>query len=266
MQALASILQIATPLLHNAALHHVQSVCVGAAGALANPPAARSLAQSLAAALPASRVAVTSDAITSHAGALGGRPGVVLAIGTGVAAICVNPAGIVTRADGWGPWLGDEGGGAWLGLQGLRAALRAHDGRGPATTLAAAATARFGPLASLPTLLERSANPARLAASFAPDLAAAAQAGDAIAAALMAEAVQALAATVRAAASAWPAQAPLAITGGLANHLILPLLAALPAFASVPAEGSSIDGAHRLATDRQTALEPTICRTHDASL
>ena len=126
----------------------VDEVIVGAAGALAAPDAARALGEALLAALRAKRVAVTSDAVIAHAGALDGNPGVVLIAGTGVVAVAIGADGTLRTAGGWGPWLGDEGGGAWIGAAGLRAALRAHDGRGPSTTLldaAAPASARRRP-------------------------------------------------------------------------------------------------------------------------
>ncbi|MHA7653651.1 BadF/BadG/BcrA/BcrD ATPase family protein [Mycobacterium sp. ML4] len=113
----------------------VEEVVVGAAGALAAPQAARALGDALLAALPAHRVTVTSDAVIAHAGALNGEPGIVLIAGTGVVALTIEADGSLRTADGWGPWLGDEGGGAWIGAAGLRAAVRAVDGRGPATTL-----------------------------------------------------------------------------------------------------------------------------------
>ena len=125
-------------------LEGVDEVVVGAAGALAAPDAARELGEALLRSLPAERVAVTSDAVLAHAGALGGEPGVVLIAGTGVVALAIDADGALRTADGWGPWLGDEGGGAWIGASGLRAALRALDGRGPSTALLDAARARFG--------------------------------------------------------------------------------------------------------------------------
>jgi N-acetylmuramic acid 6-phosphate etherase len=67
----------------------------------------------------AQRVAVTSDAVIAHAGALNGEPGVVLIAGTGVVAPAIHADGTLRTADGWGPWLGDEGGGAWIGAAGL---------------------------------------------------------------------------------------------------------------------------------------------------
>src|SRR5882762_4263734 len=113
----------------------VEELIVGAAGALTAPGAARALGEALLVSLRAERVAVTSDGVIAHAGALDGKPGVVLIAGTGVVALAIGADGALRTADGWGPWLGDEGGGAWIGTAGLRAALRAHDGRGPSTVL-----------------------------------------------------------------------------------------------------------------------------------
>src|SRR6201991_2503847 len=93
---------------------------VGAAGALTAPDAARALGDGLLTSLRVERVAVTSDAVIAHAGALNGEPGVVLIAGTGVAALAIGADGALRTADGWGPWLGDEGGGAWIGAGGLR--------------------------------------------------------------------------------------------------------------------------------------------------
>ncbi len=145
--AQAAILAVASE------LGPVDEVIVGAAGALAAPDAARALGDALLASLRVDRVAVTSDAVIAHAGALNGEPGVVLIVGTGVVALAIGADGALRTADGWGPWLGDEGGGAWIGAAGLRAALRAHDGRGPSTTLldaarAASARRRPGPRSS----------------------------------------------------------------------------------------------------------------------
>ena len=261
--ALGAILQVAAPLLRAAGLTRVDAVGVGAAGALADRAAAQVLAERLCAALPAGRVMVASDATTSHVGALGGGPGVTLAIGTGAVAIAVGSSGEMRRSDGWGPWLGDEGSGAWLGLQGLRAALRAHDGRGPPTLLADAAATRFGPLASLASQMESSASPPRLAASFAADVAAAAETGDAVAVSLLEQACAALASAVRSVLPPEP-DIRLALIGGLANleaGLVRPLLAALaPAVSPVAPLGTSLDGARRLAVDTGTVHESALCR------
>src|SRR5580693_5110485 len=208
----------------------VDEVIVGAAGALAAPDAARALGDALLASLRAERVAVTSDAVIAHAGALDGEPGVVLIAGTGVVALAIGADGVLRTADGWGPWLGDEGGGAWIGAAGLRAALRAHDGRGPCTTLLDAARARFGAPQTWPAQLTGAA----ALASFAPDVLAAE--GDAAALAIVSAAAEALAATARAAGDG-----PVAMVGGLAGVEALREQLDL-----VAAAGDALDGALRL--------------------
>ncbi|WP_372508536.1 BadF/BadG/BcrA/BcrD ATPase family protein, partial [Mycobacterium palustre] len=107
--ALAAILAVATD------LGPVDEAIVGAAGAEAAPHAARALGEALLTGLAVRRVAVTSDAVIAHAGAFQGKPGVVLIAGTGVVALAIDADGSLRRADGWGAWLGDEGGGAWIG-------------------------------------------------------------------------------------------------------------------------------------------------------
>lgn len=265
----AAILAVAAPLLRAAGLVRLQTMGVGVAGALAMPEAARELAGRLCVSLAAGAVAVASDAITSHAGALGGEAGVVLAVGTGVVVLAIGPDRVAHRADGWGPWLGDEGGGAWIGLHGLRAALRAADGRGPPTLLQAATERRFGPFSGLAGQIASHDSPPRLAATFAPDVAQAAQAGDAVAAALLREAAGALAATVRAAASRLTGTepVPLAIVGGLAglgSVLLDPLLQALhdgaPLLDRVAAQGTALDGARLLALGTDTLHEHCVIR------
>jgi glucosamine kinase len=242
------------------------TLSVGAAGAVAAPDAAAELARRLANVAGVQAVAVTSDAVTAHAGALGGEAGVVLAAGTGVVATAVDAAGRFVRVDGWGPLLGDEGSGGWIGLEGLRAALRANDGRGPSTQLAARASEHFGiVLDDLPRLLGDSDNPALIAASFAPVVAAAAGA-DSIAAQIVADAASALARTVLAAVdrSGLRPPAPYAITGGLANlgaSLLGPLDHAIAgAVERRPALGAPIDGAALLAAETATAVEPLVIR------
>lgn len=208
----------------------VDEVIVGAAGALAAPDAARALGDALLKSLGAQRVGITSDAVIAHAGALGGKPGAVLIVGTGVVALAIDANGALRTADGWGPWLGDEGGGAWIGAAGLRAALRAHDGRGPSTTLLDAARARFGAPETWPARLSGAAE----VASFAPYVLAARD--DAAALAISSAAAEALAATARAVGDG-----PVAMVGGLAG--VQALRAQLDV---IPAAGDALDGALQL--------------------
>jgi hypothetical protein len=69
-------------------------VGVGAAGALSAPAAAADLAVRLAGSLPGASLAVTSDAVIAHAGAAGGAPAVVAALGTGVTVLGLGPTGV----------------------------------------------------------------------------------------------------------------------------------------------------------------------------
>ena len=263
------VLAIARELLRAAGVRRVDAVCVGAAGALAAPEAARALAGAVLAGLPAEETAVTSDAVTAHAGALGRATGVVLAAGTGAVAVGVGTGGTFAVVDGWGPWLGDEGGGAWIGTAGLRAALRAHDGRGEPTALLEAAVAEFGALSRLPTVLDEGGNPARRAASFAPAVARAAAEGDRAAVGILHSAATALSGAVAAAArrSCGPDPAPVVLTGGLVNlgaPLLTPLYAALaelaPALRPQPPLGDPLGGARLLALPAEGPHEPLITR------
>ncbi len=269
-----AILAVARKLLQGAGLTCVATVVVGAAGALSAPAAARELAERLLVALPAMRLAVTSDAVIAHAGALAGQPGVVLAVGTGAVAIGVGRDGAFTRVDGCGPWLGDDGSGAWLGLTGLRSVLRGEDGRGPPTSLREAALTRFGAIADLPVLIGGDANPARQAARFAGDVIRAAASGDAIARDLLAQAVRALVTTARAAVarSGLPEPVPVALIGGLLDaELVLraQLQAGLldgPVRVQIQAAvGTALDGARQLAERTDTIYEARLLRVWTAS-
>ncbi|ASQ91874.1 BadF/BadG/BcrA/BcrD ATPase family protein [Streptomyces sp. 11-1-2] len=271
--ARAAVRAAVLPLLDRELSLRPATVCVGAAGAAAAPEAARALAVALLEDLPVNEVAVTSDAVTAHAGALGGRTGVVLAIGTGSVAVGIGDDGSYARVDGWGPWLGDEGGGAWIGAAGLRGALRAHDGRGPDTALLAAAVERFGDPDRLPSAVSRDGNQARTIASFAPDVARVAAAGDTTASVIVRDAAGALAEAVLAAARRTGGGAlAVTITGGLTGlgePLLGPLRSALtdsprPLELRSPL-GDPLDGAGLLALNASAPHEPHVARVRRAT-
>nr|WP_319247692.1 BadF/BadG/BcrA/BcrD ATPase family protein [uncultured Celeribacter sp.] len=86
------------------------------------------------------RIAVLEDALAAYRqvtivgdgyGALvdvtKGQPGMVIAVGTGVAAMRLDADGCVRTASGWGFPAGDLGSGAWIGLQAVGALTRALD-------------------------------------------------------------------------------------------------------------------------------------------
>jgi glucosamine kinase len=264
-----AIMAVVAPLLTRMGVLAVDRSCIGAPGALVDPERARQLAQKLVVSIPSGAVAVTSDAITSHAGALAGDPGVVLAAGTGAVVVAIGAAGQFQRVDGWGPWLGDEGSGAWLGRAGLRAAARAYDGRGPATRLQATAQAQFGAVGTLAVRLGADPNPARTVAAFAPAVAEAARQGDEVATQLMRDAAMALADSVITGAAVLneASPVPVVILGGLTKMgavLMDPLLEALShgeaGLQVRPAKGTSSDGARWLATHDQGIHEPWMVR------
>jgi N-acetylglucosamine kinase-like BadF-type ATPase len=94
----------------------------------------RRIAQTLELAAP-EHVGAGHDARAALAGALNGRPGVVLIAGTGSSCYGRTVTGESWMAGGWGALLADEGSGYWLGVEAMTAAVRAHDGRGPETVL-----------------------------------------------------------------------------------------------------------------------------------
>lgn len=219
----------------------IDTLGVGAAGAWFAPEAAAGLAAALAARTGA-RVAVASDVVTAHAGALDGAAGVLLIAGTGAVALGVDPSG-ARLVDGWGPELGDFGSGSWLGREALRAVLRAHDGLAAPTALTAALAAPVGPPSAVQAWLAADGALARRLATLAPLVLAAAD-DDPVARGIVEEAVRLLAATTAAAAGATE---DVALHGGLTDHdgFRAALTRALEARGHrvVPARGGAMDGA-----------------------
>ncbi|MEW2259086.1 BadF/BadG/BcrA/BcrD ATPase family protein [Streptomyces sp. NPDC047869] len=250
---MAQLLPLARGLTTRAGVGELGTAVVGAAGFATLGDALRAeLPGLLARELGVRSVALAADAVTAYVGALGPRPGAVVAGGTGLIAIGTD-LHRWHRADGWGHLLGDCGGGAWIGRAGLEAALRAHDGRdGGSAPLRAGAEEQFGPLPGLPGLLyPRSDRPALLA-SFAPRVAACAP-HDPVAAGILRAAARAMA---ESAAAVCPASgaAEVALTGGLFNMgdpLVVPvreeLAHRLPRARLVPAEGDPLHGCVRIA-------------------
>ncbi|MFF3643284.1 N-acetylglucosamine kinase [Streptomyces sp. NPDC002564] len=252
---LAQLLPMARALLERAGGGRITAVTVGAAGlATLGDDLRGALPAALAKALGVRRTALAADAVTAYAGALGDRPGAVVAAGTGLIALGTDLRAW-HRADGWGHLLGDCGGGAWIGRAGLDAAMRAYDGRrGGSAALLARAEQRFGPPAGLPgQLYPRTDRPAVLA-SFAPDVAACA-ADDPVADGILRAAARHIG---ESAAAVCPrTDVPeVALTGGL-FRLGEPLLAPLrdelteqlPHARPVTAAGDPLDGALRMAAD-----------------
>ena len=141
-----------------------------------------------------------NDSVVAWAGAFLGKPGALIASGSGAVAFAVGNSGCSARADGLGHWLGDAGSGYDIGRRGLRAALAALDGRGPATRLteqfrAIAGSSQpewIGWIARLDTSISHAHGQL---CSFAPSVMEAAAAGDAVARSILNESGAALAST-----------------------------------------------------------------------
>jgi glucosamine kinase len=90
------------------------------------------------------RLQLETDAYTSLLGAHGGRPGAMLAFGTGSVGLALHADGRRIGVGGWGFPSGDDGSGAVLGLRALNLAQRVLDGMVPACPLADAVIAATG--------------------------------------------------------------------------------------------------------------------------
>lgn len=236
----------------------IAALAIGAAGMATLGERLRAeLPGALAAELGVRRLALAADAVTAYAGALGQRPGAVVAGGTGMIALGTDLSDW-RRADGWGHLLGDCGGGAWIGRAGLEAAMRAHDGRrGGSPALLARLVAAFGPPTDLPGLLYPRTDRPALLASFAPEVAACAG-DDPVAAGILEQAAAHIAET---AAAVCPEAGPdddgqleVSLTGGLFRMgapLLVPLRTELarqvPQAVVVPAAGDPLSGSLRIA-------------------
>ncbi|GAA1376405.1 N-acetylglucosamine kinase [Streptomyces beijiangensis] len=254
---LSQLLPAAHRLLSETGAERPAAVCVGAAGmATLGDELRAELPAALASSLGVRRLALAGDAVTAYAGALGQRPGAVVAGGTGMIALGTDLTRW-RRADGWGHLLGDCGSGARIGQAGLEAAMRAHDGRrGGSVPLLARLTSVFGPAGDMPgRIYPRTDRPAVLA-SFAPEVAACAAEGDPVALGILTEAAGHIA---EAAAAVCPpagaGECEVAFTGGLfkmGDPLLVPLhaelAARLPHATPVPAAGDPLSGALLIAS------------------
>jgi N-acetylglucosamine kinase-like BadF-type ATPase len=140
-------------------------------------------------------IVLENDVVIAWAGATRCRPGVAVIAGTGCNAFGINARGERRKASGWDWLLADEGSGYWIGVQGMRAAMRAYDGRGPATRLSEAVKEEYG-LQDVPDLIQIVYAPGygkTEAAGFAKRVSACAEQGDAVALAILRQAGEELA-------------------------------------------------------------------------
>ncbi|KAJ9147117.1 hypothetical protein P3X46_029315 [Hevea brasiliensis] len=143
---------------------------------------------------------VQNDAVAALAsGTMGKLHGCVLIAGTGTIAYGFTEDGREARAAGAGPILGDWGSGYGIAAQALTAVVRAHDGRGPETSLTHSILRTLG-LRSPDELIGWTyADPswARIAA-LVPVIVSCAEEGDEVADKILQDSVEELALSVKA--------------------------------------------------------------------
>ena len=187
------------------------------------------------------RLALASDGFTTLLGAHAGKPGVVVAAGTGSIGEALHPDGTHVSIGGWGFPVGDEGSGAWLGLRAMRHFQHVVDGRAEGGALAYAIGAAAGTTReALLAWCERAGQNAY--ASLAP-LVFDAAASDAVAEALLDRAARALDELALALDSR--GQLPLVVSGSIGRRLTPRLARDVRARLVEPA-GDAVDGALRL--------------------
>lgn len=205
--------------------------------------------------LGVTRVLLAHDSVTSYLGALGDVPGAVVASGTGVVTLAVGESRLA-RVDGWGYLLGDAGSGFWIGRAGLDAVLRAHDGRGPATALTPVVQADFPVLEDAYLQVQadqfrvaRVASYARLVAELASTDEVCARICERAAAELAASVIAGLERVGQADRDDPAVSTVGKVFGGrvLADEFARLLTARFPSVRLVPARGTGLDGAARLA-------------------
>jgi N-acetylglucosamine kinase-like BadF-type ATPase len=130
-----------------------------------------------------SRVVVVNDALIALVAGARDEPGILINAGTGSIVYGRNAAGQAARAGGWGHMIGDEGSGYWIGREALAAVMRAADGRGPDTALAAEVLAYFNvaDVSRLPRIVYDREMPRMSVAALGPIVQTVAADGDAVA-------------------------------------------------------------------------------------
>jgi glucosamine kinase len=187
------------------------------------------------------RVELASDGYTTLLGAHGGRPGAIVAAGTGSIGEALRNDGTHVSIGGWGYPVGDEGSGAWIGMCAMREAQQASDGRATAGPLVHAISKVTG--ASRDALLTWGERAGQHAYAELAPLVFETEATDAKAAQLLDDAARALGSI----ALALDPQGglPLVVTGSIGDRL-RPRLAASIRARLVESAGDAIDGALRL--------------------
>lgn len=150
------------------------------------------------------RARVVNDAVIALVAGAPERFGIVILAGTGSIAYGMDRKGGSARSGGFGHLLADEGSSYWLGRGALRAAVRAADGRDPATLLLPLVLGELG-IASVselvPLVYEEPGLPKRRIATLAQLVERAAGSADPTASRLLDDGARELALAARAVAS-----------------------------------------------------------------
>ncbi len=141
----------------------VEAICLGLAGVdrPADIQVAHSFVEQLKSsnslpvtwALQPSNIVICNDALIALVGGVGHDVGIVAIAGTGSIIFGRNHQGCTKRVCGWGYILGDEGSAYHIAVSGMRAALRAYDGRSEPTILQERIREHLG-LSSLENLIQ----------------------------------------------------------------------------------------------------------------
>ncbi|KGF79308.1 ATPase [Massilia sp. JS1662] len=181
-----------------------------------------------------------TDAFTTLMGAHGGKPGAIVAIGTGSVGEVLQPDGTRREVGGWGFPAGDEASGGWIGLAAINHIEQVLDGRRPGSAFAdGVIRACGGDRAAIQVWLGQATQTTY--ASLAPLVLQ--HADDPAARAILTKAGEEAAAIARALDP--DGTLPLALCGGLGSALRDWLPPALAARARAP-EGDSARGALRM--------------------
>ena len=190
-EAVANIQDAITQALQNARLtrDEIFAAGFGIAG-VSHPIHYHTMRDALERTLGIEHMELVPDAKAALAGALDGKPGVIVIAGTGSIALGMNEAGEEARSGGYGPTFSDEGSGYDISRRALKAVAASFDGRSPQTLLTERITKELGvtSAADLPSVIyTNDARPAKIA-QLAKIVAKAAQDGDSVAQAILAEA------------------------------------------------------------------------------
>lgn len=182
----------------------VEAICLGLAGVdrPADIQVAHSFVEQLKSsnslpvtwALQPSNIVICNDALIALVGGVGHDVGIVAIAGTGSIIFGRNHQGYTKRVGGWGYILGDEGSAYYIAVQGMRAALRAYDGRSEPTILQERIREHLG-LSSLENLIQviyQQGWTVKEIAALAPIVDRAAASGDEVALTIIEDAVKEL--------------------------------------------------------------------------